>query len=548
MSVKESFERVMSKPEMVTATLDVQEHMSELLALFGAVRDADNFSPQLLNNLTIKLVHYGDRTAPQASVLQAYKELVELGVIPFERDLFERLRLKPTRTISGVAPVAVLTGPYPCPADCIFCPEAKGVPRSYLPDEPAVQRAMRARFDPFRETATRIQTLESMGHSTDKIELLVIGATWSAYPVKYQEWFIRRCLDAMNGGTPSASLAEAQTRNEISAHRCVGLVIETRPDYITLEEARHLRRLGVTKVQLGAQSTDDAILEMNRRGHTVEDTRRAVRLLRLAGFKLHLHWMPNLLGATPESDREDFRRLWSDPALRPDELKIYPCMLIEGTELYSRWQRGEYRPYADEELIELLIACKTMVPPYCRINRVIRDIPAHYIVEGNKQSHLRQVVLRAMKRRGLRCSCIRCREVRGERLERESLRLDTFTYPTDVSTEYFLSYVTERGKLAGFLRLSLPAAGLPREEVLDELADCAVVREVHIYGPALEIGSPSQGEAQHTGLGRRLAEAAMELARRAGYERIAVISAIGTREYYRKLGFELGELYMARSL
>ena len=208
-----SFKKVMSKPELVTVALDVQQHLPELLALFDAVREADIFSPQVLNNLTIKLVHYGDRTAPQASVIQAYKELVALGVIPFERELFERLRLKPTRTLSGVAPVAVLTGPYPCPADCIFCPDAKGVPRSYLPDEPAVQRAMRARFDPFKETATRMQTLESMGHSTDKIELLVIGATWSAYPKKYQEWFIRRCLDAMNG-TPSSTLLEAQTRNQ----------------------------------------------------------------------------------------------------------------------------------------------------------------------------------------------------------------------------------------------------------------------------------------------------------------------------------------------
>lgn len=549
MTHADSFNRVMAKPEMVTKLLDVQQHLPELLALFDAVRsaDAEHYSPQFLNNLTIKLVHYGGGTAPQASVIEAYKELVAQGVVPFERELFERLRLKPTRTISGVAPVAVLTGPYPCPADCIFCPEAKGVPRSYLPDEPAVQRAMRARFEPFRETDSRIRTLESMGHSTDKIELLVIGATWSAYPKKYQEWFIRRCLDALNG-TISSTLLEAQTRNETSDHRCVGLVVETRPDYITLEEARRLRYLGVTKVQLGAQSTDDAILELNRRGHTIQDTRRAVRLLRLAGFKLHLHWMPNLLGATPESDREDFGRLWSDPALCPDELKIYPCMLIEGTELYTRWQRGEYRPYTDDELVELLADCKTMVPPYCRINRVIRDIPAHYIVAGSKQSHLRQVVLLTMRRRGLRCNCIRCREVRADKLAGQPLHLETYTYLTDSTTEHFLSYATERGKLAGFLRLSLPAPDIPRDEVLEELAGCAVVREVHVYGPALDIGVPSQGEAQHTGLGRKLAEHAMELARRAGHKRIAVISAIGTREYYRKLGFELGELYMARTL
>ncbi len=531
----------------MTATLDVQRHLPELLVLFDAVRAADNFSPHKLNQLTVKHVHEGDLPVPQSSIIAAYKELVAHGVIAFEHKLFERLRLKPTRTISGVAPVAVLTGPYPCPADCIFCPQAKGYPRSYLPDEPAVQRAKRARFDPFKETAARIQALENMGHSVDKVELLVIGATWSAYPKKYQEWFMRRCLEAMNG-QESATLLEAQKMNESAAHRNVGLVIETRPDWITLDEVRRLRWLGVTKVQLGAQSLDDAILDANRRGHTVEDTRRAVRLLRLAGFKLHLHWMPNLLGATPESDRVDFLRLWDDPALRPDELKIYPCMLIEGTELHTRWQRGEFRPYADEELIELLIACKTVVPPYCRINRVVRDIPAHYIAAGSKQSQLREVVQRVMRQRGLQCHCIRCREVRGEKLHAEPLRLDTYTYQTDVTSEHFLSYVSERGRLAGFLRLSLPSADAPRDHVLDELRGGAVIREVHVYGPALAIGVSSQGEAQHSGLGRRLAEQAMDIARRAGYKRIAVISAIGTREYYRKLGFELGELYMARAL
>jgi elongator complex protein 3 len=256
--------------------------------------------------------------------------------------------------------------------------------------------------------------------------------------------------------------------------------------------------------------------------------------------------MPNLLGATPEADRADFARLWSDPALRPDELKIYPCSLIEGTGLFECWKRGEYRPYTDEELVELLIACKTMVPPYCRINRVVRDIPAQYIVAGSKTSHLRVVVQREMRRRGLRCDCIRCREVRGEKLSADELELDVHTYPTDVTTEHFLSYVTRRGKLAGFLRLSLPSPDAPRDLILDELGACAVIREVHVYGPALEIGAESQGEAQHAGVGRRLAEQAIEIARRAGFNRLAVIAAIGTREYYRKLGFELGELYMTR--
>jgi elongator complex protein 3 len=286
---------------------------------------------------------------------------------------------------------------------------------------------------------------------------------------------------------------------------------------------------------------------LNNRGHTVEDARRAMRLLCLAGFKLHLHWMPNLLGATPVSDREDFARLWNDPAFRPDELKIYPCALIKETQLYAYYERGEYKPYTDDELIELLIACKAMVPPYCRINRVVRDIPGNYIAAGSKKSHMRTLVQREMKQRGMQCQCIRCREVRGQKLEVGSLKLEIRKYDTDATQEYFLSYEAQN-KLAGFLRLSLPNADAPREEILDELRGHAIIREVHVYGPALEIGAQSDGQAQHTGLGTRLMEEAMRIAREAGFKHLAVISAIGTREYYRKHGFELGELYMAREI
>ena len=527
------------------ASLDIDQHADALLALFGAVRAAHNLSPTKLTRLIDKFIRENDSPVSRDKIIDAYQQMAARGLFPFERSVFEKLRLSPVRTISGVAPLAVLTGPYPCPGECIFCPEVAGFPKSYLPDEPGAQRAAISRFDPFKQTESRLRAFENVGHGTDKIELLILGATWSAYPHKYQEWFIQRCLDAMNGAD-STSLAEAQKTNETAAHRDVGLVIETRPDNITMAEVRRLRWLGVTKVQLGAQSLDDEILALNKRGHDVEATRRAVRLLRLAGFKLHLHWMPNLLGATPASDRADFRRLWDDPALRPDEIKTYPCSLIESTELYAHYQRGEYRPYTDEELIELLIDCKSIVPPYCRINRVIRDIPANYIAAGSTASHLRVVVQREMKQRGLRCNCIRCREVRGEKVSADTLQLETTAYDTDATTEHFLSYVSPRGKLAGFLRLSLPSSDAPRDEVLDELRDCAVIREVHVYGPALEIGEVSHGEAQHTGLGTRLIEQATEIARAAGYQRIAVISAIGTREYYRKLGFELGELYMAR--
>ena len=528
-------------------SLNIDEHAEALVALFDAVRAAGKLSPSGLTRLIEKHVRDHDRPVSRDKIIDAYQQMAARGLFPFEQGVLEKLRLSPMRTQSGVAPLAVLTGPFPCPGECIFCPEVAGFPKSYLPDEPGAQRAAISRFDPFKQTASRLRAFENVGHATDKIELLILGATWSAYPQRYQESFIQRCLDALNG-TESSSLADAQKTNETADHRNVGLVIETRPDNITMAEVRRLRWLGVTKVQLGAQSLDDAILRLNKRGHDVDATRRAVRLLRLAGFKLHLHWMPNLLGATPESDRADFRRLWDDPALRPDELKIYPCSLIKGTELYPHWERGEYHPYSDQELIELLIDCKSTVPPYCRINRIIRDIPANYIAAGSTTSHLRVVVQREMKQRGLRCNCIRCREIRGEKIDAAALRLETTTYETDATTEHFQSFVTPDGRIAGFLRLSLPSTNVPQDEILDELRGCAVIREVHIYGPALEIGATSRGEAQHTGLGTRLIEQAMQIARNAGYRRIAVISAIGTREYYRKLGFELGELYMARSL
>jgi elongator complex protein 3 len=527
--------------------LDIDQHKTELLNLFDAVRRAEHWSRQRLPQLIIAHIHAGDEPVPQHKIVDAYRQMVARGDLEFDRGVFERLKLKPIRTSSGVAPVAVLTGPYPCPGKCIFCPEAQGFPKSYLPLEPGAQRAANHRFDPFKQTRSRIQTLAHNGHATDKIELLILGGTWSAYPPKYQEWFVQRCLDAMNE-RESNSLLDAQHINETAAHRNVGLVMETRPDYVTLDEVKRLRWLGATKVQMGVQSLDDRILALNERGHTVEDSRRAVRLLRLAGFKLHLHWMPNLLGATPESDTQDFKRLWNDPALRPDEIKIYPCSLIAGTALYPYFERGEYRPYSDNELVEILVACKSSVPPYCRINRVIRDIPANYIAAGSTTSDLRMVAQRTMQMRGLQCQCIRCREVRAEKISASDLRLDELTYATDATTEHFLSFITPQNKIAGFLRLSLPAPNAPRDEILDELRGCAVIREVHVYGPALELGAESSGEAQHAGLGTRLIERAQQIARDAGLKRIAVISAIGTREYYRKHHFELGELYMARSI
>ncbi|NIO39657.1 MAG: tRNA uridine(34) 5-carboxymethylaminomethyl modification radical SAM/GNAT enzyme Elp3, partial [Burkholderiales bacterium] len=347
-------------------------------------------------------------TFSKHELIQGYRVFCERGVLVANRETLRRLRMKPTRTLSGVAPVTVLTKPFPCPGQCVFCPTDVRMPKSYLPDEPGAMRAAYHDFDPYQQTAARVRALENIGHSTDKIELLILGGTWSAYPKDYQEWFIKRCLDAVNR-TDSASLTEAQLRNQTAQKRNVGLVIETRPDWVTPDEVNRLRWLGVTKVQLGVQSLDDMILAANRRGHTAEQTRHSFRLLRLAGFKIAAHWMPNLLGATPESDLIDFRRLWDDPALRPDEIKIYPCILLRNAPIYEQWQRGAYRPYDEETLIKLVADCKSLIPPYCRVNRIARDIPSPNIVAGSKKANLRQITQKYMADQGRVCRCIRCR-------------------------------------------------------------------------------------------------------------------------------------------
>jgi elongator complex protein 3 len=325
----------------------------------------------------------------------------------------------------------------------------------------------------------------------------------------------------------------------------VGLVIETRPDEITPDEIRWLRHLGVTKVQMGAQSFDDHILEINKRGHDVECTRRATALLRAAGFKIVLHWMPNLLGATPDSDRADFARMWE--SFCPDEIKIYPNQLLANAELYEYWQRGEFQPYTTQELIDMIADVKPSIPRYCRVNRVIRDIPSTNVVKGNKRTSLRQDIHRELKRRGERCQCVRCREVRKQRVNAEKVDLHDLVYPAAEAEEHFISYDTPDDKLAGFIRLSLPSSKSP-DTKLDDLKGAALIREVHVYGQSLPVGAEKDGAAQHSGLGTQLLEEAEQIAKAQGFSKIAIISAIGTRQYYLDRGFERGKYYLVKSL
>lgn len=493
----------------------------------------------------------------KSMLVSIYHEMVRAGEMDEDIHLLERIRMKPMRTLSGVTTVTVLTKPYPCPGKCIFCPTDVRMPKSYLPDEPGAMRGLEHQFDPYAQVRSRVEQLKSVGHPTDKIELLILGGTWSSYRRDYQEWFVKRCFDAMNEALTPTSLPQGERKleegelvgahsfNETTHHRNVGLVIETRPDEINPDEIRWLRHLGVTKVQMGAQSLDDHILEINKRGHDVECTRQATALLRAAGFKIVLHWMPNLLGATPESDREDFARLWND--FCPDEIKIYPNQLLANAELYEYWLRGEFKPYTTQELIDLIADIKPTIPRYCRVNRVIRDIPSTNVVEGNKRTSLRQDIHDEMKQRGTQCNCVRCREVRGKSVNAVALKLDDLVYQAGAAEEHFISYVTPDDKLAGFVRLSLPGKDSPQTG-LNDLDGAALIREVHVYGQSLPVGAEKEGAAQHTGLGTRLLQEAEQVARANGFQRMAVISAVGTRGYYLERGFERGELYLTKTL
>ncbi len=488
---------------------------------------------------------------PKHALVAVYTQKVANGDWDEDESLLEKIRMKPTRTLSGVTTVTVLTRFHPCPGECIFCPQEDELPKSYLSEEPGAKRGVEHAFDPYLQVSNRIQALEAVGHPTDKIELLILGGSFCAYPRDYQAWFVQRCFDAMNEnepgkGKPSATLQEAQDLNVHAAHRNVGMAIETRPDLVDTESLAWFRHLGVTKVQLGAQSFNDHILKINKRGHTAQETLEATALLRAGGFKIVLHWMPNLLGATPDSDREDFMRLWEDGAYNPDELKIYPCQLLEGTQLMNYWKAGEYQPYSEDTLLNLIADIKTSVPRYCRINRVIRDIPSTYVVEGNKNSSLRQDVQQEMERRGTHCECIRCREIRTKQISAKKLSFHDLVYFPAHAEEHFLSFDTQDDHLAGFLRLSLPNE--PATSGMPDLVGAAIIREVHVYGQSLELGEERSGIAQHSGIGRRLIEHAEDIARHKGFEYMAVIAAVGTRAYYADRGYKMGDLYMVKKL
>jgi elongator complex protein 3 len=462
---------------------------------------------------------------------------------PEERQLLGMLVRKPTRTLSGVAVIAAMTSPARCPHGiCLPCPGgiASLSPQSYTGREPAAMRAAQNDYDPYRQVAARLAQLEEIGHGLDKSELIIMGGTFTSRPLGYQHWFVRRCLQAMNdypgGGRASPmrdSFEAISAANEIAGVRNIGTTFETRPDHCRQADIAQMLHLGATKVELGVQSTRNEILERMRRGHTVEDTAAANLALREAGLKVGFHMMPGLPGSTPEIDLEVFKELFSDSRFCPDYLKIYPTLVIEGTELHRLYQKGEYRPLEDEPAADLVSRIKEILPPYVRLQRVQRDIPSHLILAGVKKSNLRQLAQQRLNARGGRCRCIRCREAGLRHLHQGEVHLEQMHYVACGVEEHFLSFTGPDDTLIGFLRLRLGAA--------------ARVRELHVYGPMLPIGSRKEGW-QHRGLGERLVGEAEAMAHEAGYRRLEITSGIGARGYYRRLGYELSGPYMAKNL
>lgn len=571
-----------------------------------------------------------------------------------ERELLRAIRIKPRRTTSGVATITVITKPWPCSGDCVFCPSDLRMPKSYLHDEPACARAEQNRFDPYLQVSSRLTALSQMGHATDKIELIVLGGTWTDYPEGYQLWFMSELFRALNDdavadeaanpmlrrsaagrgeaaatmdsvlddclpkgvaerraryrerflpkdaeelaqrraglqaaiddgrggcrgsynaavkelyGAESAwgramswqsgsweELERQQRANERARHRVVGLVIETRPDAVTARSLRTIRRLGCTKVQMGVQSIDQRVLDVNERRIGVARMEEAFALCRLFGFKIHAHFMVNLLGSTPAADKADYLRFVGPGSFQPDEVKLYPCALIAGTRLTGKHESGEWKPYTEEELLDVLASDIVATPAFCRVSRMIRDFSSNDIVAGNKKPNLRQMVERRLSETGqVRVREIRYREIGSDAPNPAELELDVVAYTTPTSEERFLQWITPEGKIAGFLRLSLPGQRFVAECAKRYGDDApvglreAMIREVHVYGVAARVGQEGVA-AQHRGLGRALVARACELSLEAGFERINVISAVGTREYYRSLGFADHGLYQQKTL
>ena len=507
------------------------------------------------------------------------------------------LKKKPTRTISGVAIVAVMCHPHQCPhGRCFYCPESDVAPPSYTGEEPAALRGRMFEFHPYVQCYNRLKQLHKVGHPIDKVELIIMGGTFPSQDICYQQWFVSQCLKAMcdfgvileNIKTidnieevtysdiikyPPYSNNEIKTYkpndyvliddiqklNEKSKVRCVGLTFETRPDYCMESHVDRMLEMGVTRVELGVQTIYNNIYEKIKRGHQVEDVIESNRILRDSGVKVAMHMMPGLFPLArdepiaeqcPEMDLKMFKEIFTNDNFKPDMLKIYPCLVTEGSELYDLWKDGKYRPYSDEEAVDLIVQIKKILPKWVRTMRIQRDIPSTLIEAGVKKSNLGELVYNRLDEEDINCQCIRCREI-GHKKTKEEYTIDDYQlfkekYTATLGTEHFLSIEDKNEEsLAGFLRLRIPSDKAHREEI-DETT--AIVRELHVYGNMIKIGQKGQTIGQHTGFGEKLLKEAEEIAIKNNREELLIISGIGARNYYRKFGYERKGPYMAKKL
>lgn len=639
-----------------------EENQAAELVILRAIERKIKSQKDLLQIQKEVCEELGSTFLTQPMLLNTYRELIKGKRIKANESLFQILRKRRIRTSSGVAPVAILTKPFPCPGKCIYCPSEPNMPKSYISNEPAVMRAILADFDPARQIEIRLRGLEIAGNPADKIELIVMGGTWSALPKDYQLKYIIECYKTCNefnsrlslrGGIPiypeyargtrqsndsgqarmtplrpvellGASnldcfdilvmtkkdchdhsndlamtenisnnklikqLEKEQTKNEKAKYRIVGLTLETRPDFINEEEIKWMRMLGCTRVELGVQSIYDRVLNKNERGHKVGETIKATKLLKDAGFKICYHMMPNLYGSNKKLDLQMFKDLFNNPNFQPDMIKIYNCVVTKYSALEKLVKSGKFISYTDEELIKLMIDIKSILPEYVRVLRLGRDIPADNIVCGSKMSNIRQIVQEKLKTKNEKlktknygCRCIRCREIRED--TKLLVKLKRIDYDASGGKEIFLQYVDDNNRLYALLRLRITSKNIlslredcnqsPKQSsIYSEIAapdsnqvrndnqlysafsslkfcDCALIRELHTYGPMVEVGAKRSSAEQHQGLGKRLIQEAEKIAKEEfGLDSIAVISGVGVRDYYRKLGYILNNTYMTKNL
>jgi elongator complex protein 3 len=456
--------------------------------------------------------------------------------------------VKPAKTASGVAVIAVMPEPHECPhGRCTYCPGGIefNTPLSYTGTEPAARSAQKFAFDPWQQVKNKLEQLQSRGHDTGKTEIVIVGGTFPFLPADYQRNFARRCYDALNGSL-SENIEDAKLRNETAANRCVGFTVETKPDCCKEKHVDMMLELGVTRIEIGVQSLRNDVYKLVNRGHSLDDVIAAFSIARDSGYKIAVHMMPGLPGSSPEKDIEDFGRLFKDEALKPDMLKIYPTLVLEHTGLHKLYKNGRYSAYSDEDLVNVIVEAKKIIPPWVRIMRVQREIESKDIIAGPKSGNLRQLVLRKLREKGFTCRCIRCREAGLQRRYpgEEDVELKRIDYDASGGREIFLSYESRDGDtILGFLRLRKLAR--PHRS---ELAGGAIVRELHIYGQAVGVGKDEAPDSlQHRGYGAKLLNEAERISEsELGVDKLAVIAAVGTRQYYGRLGYKQDGPYVSK--